>query len=304
MTLRVSVIVPAYNAAVYLPHAIDSVLAQTYPNWEIVIVDDGSADDTRAVADSYRSKLQDKLQYIYQPNRGLPAARNAGIRAARGEFIALLDADDVWLPHRLERGIAVMDADPGAGLVHARVVRINPQGSITGQLKVKPKCMSGSIARHVYTRRAHIVCPTVMFRKSCLQTAGWFDETMQATEDRDLWFRIALRYRVVYINEVLAYYRLSPSSMTSNLDRLLKAQLYFVAKHQRSGAATRLDQLQALGNIYRELGDSLFRGGALTKAIASYFRAVRYNPLSVPNVYMLFRAIMDPVVKVCVTATR
>jgi hypothetical protein len=143
-----------------------------------------------------------------------------------------------------------------------------------------------------------------MFRRSCIETAGWFDEAMQATEDRDLWFRIALHYKVAYIDEVLAYYRLSPSSMTSNLDRLLTGQLYFVAKHYRSGAATRVDQLQALGNIYRELGDSLFRGGAVSKSIGSYLRAVGYNPLSIPNVYMLFRAIMDPVVRVCVSATR
>jgi len=304
MTPRVSVIVPAYNAAVYLPFAIDSVLAQAYSNWEIVIVDDGSTDNTRAAVDAYRPKLHDKLQYIHQPNRGLPAARNAGMRAARGEFIALLDADDVWLPDRLARGVAAMDSDPRTGLVHARVVRIDAQGTITGQLKVEPKYMSGRIAPYIYTRRAHIVCPTVMFRKSCLQTAGWFDEAMQATEDRDLWFRIAKHYKVVYIDDVLAYYRLSPSSMTSNLDRLLKGQLYFVAKHYRSGAATRLEQLQALGNIYRELGDSLFRGGAVTKAIGSYLRAVGYNPLSVPNVYMLFRAIMDPAVRVCVTSNR
>jgi hypothetical protein len=127
---------------------------------------------------------------------------------------------------------------------------------------------------------------------------------MHVTEDRDLWFRIALRYKVAYIDEVSAYYRLSPSSTTANLERLLKGQLYFVAKHHKSGAASRLEQLQALGNIYRELGDSLFRGGAVTKAIGSYLRAVGYNPLSVPNVYMLFRAIMDPLVRVCVTATR
>jgi glycosyltransferase involved in cell wall biosynthesis len=304
MTPRVSVIVPAYNAAVYLPSAIDSVLAQTYSNWEIVIVNDGSTDHTRAIVDSYRPKLREKLHYIYQPNRGLPAARNTGMRAARGEFIALLDADDVWLPHRLARGVPVLDADPATGLVHARVVRIDMQGTIIGQLKVEPKYLSGRIARNIYTRRAHIVCPTVMFRKSCMEAAGWFDETMQATEDRDLWFRIALRCNVAYIDEVLAYYRLSPSSITSNLDRLVQGQLYFVAKHRDSGAATRLECLQALGNIHREFGDSLFRGGAVTKAIGSYLRAVAYNPLSVPNVYMLFRAIMDPVVKVCVTASR
>ncbi|HXM42397.1 MAG TPA: glycosyltransferase family A protein [Bryobacteraceae bacterium] len=304
MTPRASVVVPAYNAAAYLPYAIDSVLAQTYADWEIVIVDDGSIDHTRAMVDSYRLKLQDRLQYVYQSNQGVSAARNSGIRAARGEFIALLDADDVWLPQRLERGVAALDADPAVGLVHAKVARIDTRGLVTGQLKVEPKYLSGSIARHIYTRRAHLICTTVMFRKSCLAAAGWFDEAMQTTEDRDLWFRIALRYKIAYIGEVLAYYRISPTSTTANLERLLQWQLHFVAKHQKSGAASRLERLQALGNIYRELGDSLFRGGAVTQSIGSYLRAVGYYPLSVPNVYMLFRAIMDPVVRVCVSATR
>ncbi len=297
---RVSVIVPAYNAAAYLPYALDSVLAQTFAGWEIVAVDDGSTDRTAAVIESYQPALRGRCRYIHQPNRGLPAARNAGMRAARGDLIALLDADDVWLPHRLERGVRLLDAHPDVALVHARVARIDARGAVIGQLKVTPRYLSGNIARHIYTRRAHIVCPTVMFRRRCLDTAGWFDENMRATEDRDLWFRIALRYRIAYINEVLAYYRLSPSAMTTDLDRLLRGQLYFVAKHYRSGACTRFEQLQALGNIYRELGDSLFRGGALTKAIGSYLRAVGYNPLSVPNTYMLFRAIMEPLVRVCI----
>jgi glycosyltransferase involved in cell wall biosynthesis len=132
MTPRVSIIVPAYNAAAYLPYAIDSVLAQTYQDWEIVIVDDGSTDNTRAVVDAYRSRLRDRLQYIFQPNRGVSAARNHGIRAARGEFIALLDADDVWLPQRLELGVNALDADPAVGLVHSRVARIDTKGSVTG----------------------------------------------------------------------------------------------------------------------------------------------------------------------------
>jgi glycosyltransferase involved in cell wall biosynthesis len=302
VTPRVSVIVPAYNAAVYLPHAIDSVIAQAFADWEIVVVDDGSTDDTQSVVESYRPALADKLQYIRQSNQGLPAARNTGIRAARGEFIALLDADDVWLPQRLGRGVQVLDSDPEIGLVHARVARIDTKGMVIGQLKVDPRYMSGSIAHHIYIRRAHIVCPTVMFRRRCLDTAGWFDETMRATEDRDLWFRIALHFKIEFINEILAYYRLSPSSMTSDLDRLLAGQLYFVSKHYRSGSATRMEQLQALGNIYRELGDSRFRGGALTKAIGSYLLAVGYNPLSIPNTYMLLRAIMEPLVRVCSAA--
>ncbi len=297
MTPRASVIVPAYNAATYLPYAIDSVVSQTFTGWEIIIADDGSTDNTRAIADSYRRTLGDKLQYFYQPNRGLPAARYAGMRSARGEFIALLDADDVWLPHRLERGVQAMDRDAGTGLVHARVKRIDPLGRVIGELPADAQYLSGRIAHYIYTRRAHIICPTVLFRKRCLETAGWFDETMRATEDRDLWFRIASREQVTYIDEVLAYYRISPSAMTADLDRLLKGQLYFIGKHYRSGACTRLEHLRALGNTYRELGDSLFRGGLVGEATRNYFRAVVYNPLSVPNVYMLVRAIMDPVVR-------
>jgi glycosyltransferase involved in cell wall biosynthesis len=301
-TPRVSALIPAYNAGRYLPHAIGSIIAQTYTDWEIVVVDDGSRDNTRSVVEAYQPRLKDKLQYIRQSNQGISAARNAGIRSARSEFIALLDADDIWLPHRLQRGIQVFDADAETGLVHARVARIDAQGSVVGQLKVEPKYMSGNIARNILTRRAHIICPTVIFRKRCLETAGMFDETLRATEDRDLWFRIARHWKIGYIDEILAYYRLSPASVTSDLEGLLRGQLHFVAKHYQAGACSRMEQLEALGNIYRELGDSLFRGGALTKAIASYLRAVGYNPLSLPNAYMLVRAIMEPLVRACAAA--
>src|SRR5882762_3527509 len=102
---RVSVIVPAYNAARYLRAAIDSVVSQTYADWELILIDDGSTDETRSVVHSYVATLGMKLRYVYQSNRGLPAARNTGIQWAQGEFIAILDADDVWLPARLARGV-------------------------------------------------------------------------------------------------------------------------------------------------------------------------------------------------------
>jgi glycosyltransferase involved in cell wall biosynthesis len=169
----VSVIVPAYNAAVYLHYAIDSVLAQTYLDWEIVIVDDGSTDHTRAVVDSYQPQLHDKLQYVHQPKQGVSAARNKGIRAARGEFIALLDADDVWLPHHLERGVQAMDADPAAGLVHARVARIDTRGSVTGQLKVDPKYLSGkSRATSSHAGRTSFARQSCSEKVACRRTAG------------------------------------------------------------------------------------------------------------------------------------
>jgi hypothetical protein len=221
MTPRVSVIVPAYNAAVYLPHAIDSVLAQTYPRL-------GNRDCGRRQHRQYArgrgllpAKLQDKLQYIHQPNRGLSGRAEYRHSSRARRVHCLLDADDVWLPHRLERGRESLDADPETGLVHARVVRIDTQGTVTGQLKVEPNiCREES--RAISTRAAPTLFAHGHVPEELPGNGRLVRRSHAATEDRDLWFRIALHYKVAYIDEVLAYYRLSPSSITANLDRLLK----------------------------------------------------------------------------------
>jgi glycosyltransferase involved in cell wall biosynthesis len=291
---RVSVLVPAYNAARYLPAAIDSVVCQTYADWELILVDDGSTDETRSVVHSYVATLGMKLRYVYQSNRGLPAARNTGIREAQGEFIAILDADDVWLPTRLARGVAVMDSSPCVGLVHSRVARINVDGDIVGYLGFLRKYQAGKIAVGIYTRRANVLCPTVLFRKQCLDVVGLFDETMRATEDRDLWFRIAERYEIAYIDEILAHSRVTPGSMSSDPNRMLKAQLFFVHKHYKNRGCGWVALQKALGQIYREQGDCFFSRGQLLKSIGHYFRSVLHNPLNHKNVYMLLRAGAEP----------
>jgi glycosyltransferase involved in cell wall biosynthesis len=287
---RVSIITPAYNAARYLSAAIDSVLGQTYTDWELIIVDDGSTDGTRSLVHARLPSTGDRIRYLYQPNRGQPAARNAGIQVAKGEFIAILDADDMWLPTRLERGVSVMDRSPNAGLVHSRVARIDVHGNIVSHLEFPRKYQAGRIAVDIYTRRANILSPTVLFRKQCLEEVGTFDQMMRATEDRDLWFRIAGRYEIAYINEILAYSRLTPGSMGSDSDRNLKWQLFFVRKHYQKYACGRAALLRALGQIYREQGDNCFSHGLLKKSIGHYSRSVYYNPLNLKNVYMLLRA--------------
>jgi len=123
----ISVIIPAYNHARYLAEAIDSVLAQTYAPLEIIVVDDGSTDGTPAVAASYG----DRIRYIRQENAGVGAARNNGIAAARGEYLAFLDSDDIWLPEKLEREIALFDADPQLGFVHCGVEKFDESGQTT-----------------------------------------------------------------------------------------------------------------------------------------------------------------------------
>src|SRR4051794_38968817 len=123
--ITVSAIIPAYNAANYLPFAMASVLRQTFPDWEVVLVDDGSTDHTPEIVKSMLPQFTGRLNYIRQPNKGLPAARNTAIRNARGKYLALLDADDIWRERRLELTVAALDANPEVGIAHGRVVRID-----------------------------------------------------------------------------------------------------------------------------------------------------------------------------------
>jgi glycosyltransferase involved in cell wall biosynthesis len=291
---RVTIVMPAYNAARYLPTAIDSVIHQSYSDWELIVIDDGSTDETKSVATSYVPRTSGRLRYLYQSNRGPAAARNAGLQATTGEFIATLDADDVWLPMRLERGISVMDRSPQVGLVHSLVARINVEGNVVGSFNFPSKHQAGKIALNIYTRRANILSPTVLFRRQCIDTVGLFDEAFRGTEDRDLWFRIAERYEIAYIDEILALYRSSPGSVASDSGLAVQTKLSFARKHLERRACSRFSWLRALGQIYREQGDVCFSRGQLKQSLGYYTRSVCCNPFNPKNVYMLTRACAEP----------
>ncbi len=233
---KVDILIPAYNAAHFLPGAIESVLAQTEPDWHILLVDDGSTDNTQQWVEHFlrtnADRLRGRLTYIHQPNRGLPAARNAGIRASSAPLIALLDADDLWLPTRLEQSIRSLDDASSVGLSYGGVSRFTQPDALidtftSSQLGSTPQ----QTVTRLYTRAVSFPCPTVTFRRQCVEAVGLFDETMRATEDRDLWLRIAQHFGVVFIPAVLALYRTSTSSMSGDLPRMLLAQKQFIQKH-------------------------------------------------------------------------
>ena len=296
---RVSVIVPAYNAAPFLRDALESVLRQTYTDWEVVVVDDGSTDRTQAVIEETAPAFHGRLRCICQENRGTAAARNAAIAASSGELIALLDADDIWLEKRLEACVRVLDNRPEARLVHAQVICIDREGKIFGNPPAPPeKYLSGRIAQHIYARRAHLLAPTVLFRRSCLRVAGNFDEDprMRSTEDRDLWFRIARFFDIAYLNEVVAHYRVLPQSLSHDWERARISQTRFLEKHFRAGHASLREYRRGLANLHRERGDVLFNRGALAESIRWYAKAVSYDVRNYRNVYMLLRALSEPLI--------
>lgn len=204
---KVSVIIPTYNCAQYICQAVDSVLAQTYHDFELVVVDDGSTDDTKELLMRYDKHLT----YIYQENKGMTAARNTGIKNSSGEYIAFLDSDDIWLPNKLERQVKLLDESPEVGLVYCWHYYIDAEGNRCKfwNNKIGRSFESGSrlfeklIEKNVISGGGS----TPIIRRECLGKSGMFDESIPYSGDWDLWLRISMDYIMAVIPEPLACYR-------------------------------------------------------------------------------------------------
>lgn len=192
----ISVIIPSHNRARLLPRCLDSVLAQTRPPDEIIIVDDGSTDGTAAlVAERYPD-----VRLMAQPNRGVSAARNAGVRGARGDWLAFLDSDDAWLPAKLERQCQTIEKDPEQQALHTNEVWI--RNGVRVNQKRKHKKRGGFIFQHCLP--LCVISPSsVMLHRRVFAQVGLFDETLPVCEDYDLWLRICARMPVSFIDEPL-----------------------------------------------------------------------------------------------------
>jgi glycosyltransferase involved in cell wall biosynthesis len=217
---RVSITIPTFNCARFIERAIDSALAQTYADYEIVVVDDGSTDDTRQVLARYG----DKVRYVHQPNGGLSSARNLALAHASGELIAYLDADDIWYPHRLERQVAFLDARPDCGFVHSDVTIIDEADRVLHQrfnAETRRPVPEGACTLDLL-RRCHVQVPTVLERRACIERVGNFDGRLKTAQDYLHWIRIAMAGMAVgYIAEPLAMYRRTTSSLSSSPRRVL-----------------------------------------------------------------------------------
>ena len=279
---KVSVIIPTYNMSRFISDAVESVLNQTYQDYEIIIVDDGSTDGTKAIVKKHIDQCPDKVRYIYQENKGLAVARNTAIKNAGGEFIALLDADDKYCSHRLEEGIKVIESHQHIGLVHANVTRISEEGEHILTPKRNKRVLSGYIFNDLFIRKADISCPTVLLRKECFDRVGLFDEnlTRLGCEDREAWLRIAREYKVEYIDEVLAYYRYVKSGMSKNREKMTKARYYVVDKFYLEQTINKTLRRVALGNIHRELGDELLYESRYEESRSEYLKSLLYWPFS------------------------
>ncbi len=207
---KVSVIIPTYNRAKYITRAIDSVLNQTYQDFEIIVVDDGSKDNTKEILTPYMNKIH----YLWQENRGISAARNIAIQRATGEYIAFLDSDDVWLNNKLQIQVDILNKSFNIGLVHNKMIMLSEQGQKVG---MKPKRESGKDFKELLEIGGDLPTSSVMVRRECFDKTGLFDENLPIMEDFEMWLRIAKEYDLYEIKDQhLAYYYRHDQQITRN----------------------------------------------------------------------------------------
>ena len=213
---KVSVVIPTYNRANFIAESIQSVLDQTFTDFEIVIIDDGSTDNTREVIDSFRDR---RIRYTHQENGGVGSASNRGFELSAGEYIAFFSSDDILVEDALERGVEALDRHPEVAFSYGQIYLMDERGHVFGLRK--PRHGHATVRpgteeiRKAIIDGNHIPAMTIMARRNCLFEVGLYDPAFSdGSEDLDLWVRLARKYPVAYIPAPLAKYRMHSGCMT------------------------------------------------------------------------------------------
>jgi glycosyltransferase involved in cell wall biosynthesis len=269
----VSVVCPAYNCARFIQSALESVFAQIYRPIEIIVVDDGSTDTTPELIQRYR-----EIHYLKQENRGPSAARNLGVRAAHGEYIAFLDLDDLWTPKKLSEQIARLESLPDAGLSFSDMRLFSAAGNddltmfqkyrLTKEFFGDDRYVDHAVTKLV--SRNFIPTSSVVVRKTVLTQSGGFDERFRKAEDWDLWLRIGLRYPIIYSSIPLVLKRVHDVNVSRDSEGMnvaaLKVLEKFRREYQRPLDSLGVDITGVLRDAYRNLGYFYLRQMSLTEA--------------------------------------
>lgn len=293
----VSVIIPAYNVAPYIGETLDSLLAQTYTDYEVVVINDGSTDETEAAVAPYRARFGERMLYQRQANNGSASARNAGLRSARGRYIALLDGDDVWEPEFLAKMLALLESDLSFDLVFPNAWFLgSPRYSGREYQSVYPASEPVTFERVL--RRECYIFGLVLFKRDLLDTVGYYDEELGMSEDFDLWLRMLQHgCRFGFTREPLVKYRWRVDSLSHNTNTLQNNQrkVYHkwlrapgVSVEHRALINTQLRDVDAMLNwsLYREkLQAGQYREAARHLALAN----AHYRKLKLTLVQMGLR---------------
>jgi glycosyltransferase involved in cell wall biosynthesis len=276
---KISVIIPTYNRAELLQSAITSVLKQTFQDFEIIVVDDASKDNTHAIVKSFDDR---RLRYVrHEANRGEAGSRNSGVKESNGPYIAFLDDDDEWLPEKLDLQINLLEnSAPQIGCVYTGTVSIDKKtGKILG---VNTPSKRGNLFLELFINNC-ITMSSIMVRKICFETVGLFDERIPYGIDYDMWARIAKEFEYDYVREVLVKYYVHDDRLNNNLDLVIRGREAIFKKYDTFLALNR----KAYSYQHRELGILNCLKGDNKKAREAYFRAIKLYPFSAKHYLML-----------------
>ena len=294
---KVSVIIPVYNAEKYIAATVQSVLSQTYRNFEIIIVDDGTPDNSVKICQQFNDS---RIKIVHQKNRGLPGARNTGIRHAQGDYLAFLDADDIWLPEKLEKHVEHLDNSPTVGISFCYSAFINEKGNSTGICQ-KPRKLYDITPSYVLCRNPVGNGSAAVIRREVFEDIKfqdnlygiledfYFDEGLRRAEDIECWLRISIRthWRHEGIPEVLTCYRITTSGLSANALTQLRA-LEEVVEMTRSYAPDIIARCEKAAKAYHlrytvrrlvSLGDGLTAAKLFNQVLANHWRILLEEPI-------------------------
>jgi glycosyltransferase involved in cell wall biosynthesis len=289
---RVSIVIAVYNGAPTIERALASVFAQTYTDYEVIVVNDGSTDDTGAVL----AHLGDRIRLITQGNRGLSAARNAGVRASTGEYVAFLDDDDEWMPEKLARCVPVLDADRDCALVYTLALKVDPQGRPMGA-DARPDGAESPTMNEMLAHPWNVVPSQFVVRRDVFERAGGFHERF-ITSCEDLYFLLGAREYGHFgcVPEPLVRKETRPLYPKA-LEREPECDLFVELVHERYGSSA--DGLidgfrRSRVKVLRHLGRVLIDEGRPDDARRCLARVLHYEPASPRAYYRYLKTFIAP----------
>lgn len=273
----VSAIIPTYNQARYLEGAVASALGQTEPPTEVIVIDDGSTDNTAVVLRGFA----DRVRVIRQSNRGVAAARNVGAERARGDLLAFLDSDDVWFPRKLERQKERLVSEQRLTIIHCGLETIDAHGATLGQSVMG---MEGPVADAMLEFRRPVVLgggSGALIPREAFEAVGGFDERLSTSADWDLYYRLARNGHIGFVREVLLQYRIHDSNMHASVRRMEHDMLLAFDKAFRECESTMISRRrQCYARLHAVLAGSYFRQGDYGAFVRNTVQSLSQSPVT------------------------
>ena len=281
MSALVSICIPAYNADKFISKALSSVREQTFPDWELIVTEDGSEDNTEELVNDFACEIQQHVHYQrHENNQGLPATRNSGIKKAKGKFIALLDADDYWTPNHLESIVSLFKRD-NAEIVHSGSILFDEESGRELSIRAPTPEQINKFPLSLYNHNYIIQPSSAVIDRNVFNRIQYFDINFKICDDLDFWFRAARSgYRILYTDQQTCYYRKHSSALSSRSRDLVEEVALVYKKHLDWSAFPLAQRLKITSRAFYSAGRMNLRS-APNKARELFIQAWKLKPVYV-----------------------